>query len=102
MKSRRGIKFDATAKDAIVIRRIAERAVQELGVHKVAGHWHAEYAMSVSACHLNGCPLRLDDLLAADAFNFTHDVLGICRHIDRSTGQMMNQFRPRFAVRAVA
>jgi hypothetical protein len=53
--------------------------------------------MDITACHLNGCKLDLAKLLAADDFNFAHDVLGIRRHIDRETGQLMNCFRPRFA-----
>lgn len=53
--------------------------------------------MDVTACHLNGCPLRLADLLAADEFNFSHDVFGIARHIDRRTGELKDCFLPRFA-----
>lgn len=56
-----------------------------------------EMQMDIIACHANGCPLRLDDLLAADDFNLLHDVLGISRHIDRSTGRLTAIFRPRFA-----
>ncbi len=41
-------------------------------------------------------PLRLADLLAADDFNFAHDVFGIMRHIDRRTGRLDNHFVPRF------
>lgn len=55
--------------------------------------------MDVTACHCNGCPLRLQELLEADDFNFTHDVFGIRRFIDRTTGEMPGaKFHPRFSV----
>jgi hypothetical protein len=53
--------------------------------------------MDLEACHLNGCPLALDELLAAADVDFTHDVLGISSHIDRETGQLTNFFSPRYA-----
>lgn len=42
-------------------------------------------------------PLRLQDLVEADDFNFSHDISGICRHWDRAARVMQNCFRPRFA-----
>ena len=42
-------------------------------------------------------PLRLADLLAADGFNFSHDLAGIQRHINRRTGLLEHLFCPRFA-----
>lgn len=53
--------------------------------------------MDVSATHLNGCPLKLEELLAADDANFGHDVFGIRRFIDRETGKLTGCFCPRFA-----
>lgn len=60
--------------------------------------------MDVSACHLNGCPLDLDALIKADAFNLLHDISGIARHIDRdddspTAGKLLDCFLPRFARR---
>lgn len=56
--------------------------------------------MDLSACHANGNPLRLDDMLATeDDFSFVHDVGGISRNIDRDTGKLMNCFSPRFSRR---
>ena len=52
--------------------------------------------MDISAVHVH-CPLRLADLLAADQFNFSHDMRGILRHINRKTGKLENFFLPRFA-----
>lgn len=52
--------------------------------------------MDITLAH-SVCPLKLDELLAADDFNFIHDVAGIMRHIDRETGQLKNCFYPRFS-----
>ena len=43
-------------------------------------------------------PLRLADLLDADRFNFSHDMRGIQRHLNRQTGKLENFFLPRYAV----
>ena len=53
--------------------------------------------MDLNACHSNGMPLQLAELLAADRFEFAHDILGIRRHIDRSTGKLQDCFVPRYA-----
>jgi hypothetical protein len=53
--------------------------------------------MDITACHLNGNPLRLTDMLKDDDLNFMHDVHGIQRHIDRTTGKLKNGFSPRFS-----
>lgn len=52
--------------------------------------------MDLSAVYVH-CPLRLDNLLAADQFNFAHDLGGIRRHINRKTGKLGDFFLPRFA-----
>ena len=85
------IDFAATPQDTKTIHDITRRAAKLLGVDPVA------VAMDVSACHLNGCPLRLPELLAADNGNFAHDIGGIARHLDRETGELQDDFLPRFA-----
>jgi hypothetical protein len=45
-------------------------------------------------------PLDLDKLLTADDFNFSHDVFGIARHINRRTGEIEDFFVPRCAAPA--
>ena len=55
--------------------------------------------MDLTACHRNGCPLKLAELAAADTPNFIHDVAGIAQHIDRVTGELRDCFVPRYAVR---
>ena len=37
-------------------------------------------------------------LLEADQFDFIHDVAGIHRHMDRSTGKLGDCFSPRFTL----
>lgn len=53
--------------------------------------------MDIIATHANGCPLRLEELLTAERFDFSHDVFGIRRHIDRQTGKLQDCFLPRYA-----
>ncbi|MBL0922423.1 MAG: hypothetical protein IBJ10_09895 [Phycisphaerales bacterium] len=56
-----------------------------------------EAAMDLTACHCNGTPLDLDALLAADDFDFAHDLFGIRENINRKTGELDNCFLPRCA-----
>ena len=77
--------------------KIAERAVakaKEMGVDydKISA------TMDIDACHSNGNPLKLADLLKADNFNFVHDVFGIRQNIDRTTGKLLNCFSPRYSM----
>ena len=58
---------------------------------------HMDAMMDIEACHSNGCPLRLNELLATDDGNFGHDVFGIRRHLDRETGKLGGCFLPRFS-----
>jgi hypothetical protein len=53
--------------------------------------------MDITATHLNGCPLKLKELLEAPEFDFAHDVLGITSHIDRETGKLLHCFLPRYS-----
>jgi hypothetical protein len=41
--------------------------------------------------------LRLNDLLNADNFNFSHDIAGIQNNLNRQTKELENFFLPRFA-----
>jgi hypothetical protein len=51
--------------------------------------------MDISTVHETN-PIRLTELLEADDFNFTHDVFGIQRNLNRSTKKLENCFSPRF------
>ncbi|NUU41409.1 hypothetical protein [Tardiphaga robiniae] len=86
------ISFDVSDDEAAIIRRIALRA------HRAFAYNLLDTQMDITATHRNGNPLRLEDLLKADKFNFAHDVGGVARHLDRDTGKLMNHFHPRFSV----
>ena len=77
--------------DVRVVQQIVRRA-QELrpGVDiEILG-------MDLNAAQIT-TPMNLTALLETDDYQFSHDVFGIHRHINRSTGELEN-FRPRFAV----
>lgn len=88
------IKFNCSRPEAELIIAIAKRAVA------MANSYDLEYKMleadmDITACHCNGNPLDLLKLLEADDFNFAHDVFGIRRHINRTTGKLEDCFVPR-------
>lgn len=90
------ISFNASREEHGFIEAIAKRAV------KTARAWKVNYSrknaeMDLTACHANGCPLDLAKLLAADDFTFSHDVFGIRRCLDRTTGRLVGLFLPRCA-----
>ena len=92
---------NASDQDRILIQRIVARAKtvrSEVVVdyRPLVDIFGLAYALTV--VHLNTCPLDLQRLLEADDFNFLHDILGIQRHIDTSTGELRDFFVPRFAV----
>lgn len=94
--TRHRINWAVTPEELKLIDLIVGRAAK-LAVKYHDPDWdHREMVMDITACHANGNPLRLADLLAADEFNFTHDVFGIRRHIDRTTGELRDCFVPRF------
>jgi len=88
------VSFDCTREESATIIEIVKRARRQLP--EIDG---MDLRMDLAACHANGCPMDFERLLAADDFNFFHDVCGIQRHIDRRTGQLTDFFHPRFASR---
>ena len=89
------VSFDVSRYDREIIHKIGQRAASIADSTPIT-----DYEMDVTAVHANGCPLNLQGLLAADDFNFMHDVFGIGRHIDRETGTLGNCFLPRFSLPA--
>jgi hypothetical protein len=85
------IDFKTTDEDTATIQEIAKRAMELFGMDVMM------VTLDVTACHLNGCPLKLAELLAADNSNFAHDIAGIGGHLDRRTGELRDCFLPRFA-----
>ncbi len=96
MASQISFKIDAADRDLIF--KVADRAAA-LGLDRDD---RFAFVMDLTAANANGCPMDFPALLAADDFNFIHDIAGIARHINRDTGKLMDCFCPRFARREVA
>ena len=52
--------------------------------------------MDIQAAH-EQFKLKLDKLLEADDYNFSHDIVGIQQNINRKTKEIENYFLPRYA-----
>lgn len=90
--------FHTTKTETDIIIKIAKRAekfFQGRGVPKT----RLAIIMDITATHANGCPLRLEELAAADDNNFCHDIAGIHNNLNRTTGELENCFLPRYAKR---
>lgn len=98
------INFKTTKPEAELIGRIVNRYA--MIIKRASGSKieldALETSMDLTACHLNGCPLDLERLLAADEPSFIHDMVGINAHIDRTTGRLMNKFLPRYTLEECA
>jgi len=84
--------FKVSKKELSLVKKIVDRAIAE-GLEDETGKESLQ--MDLVACHANGCPLDLEKLLAAPSPHFGHDVLGIRKFIDRTTGQLKGSFDPR-------
>lgn len=87
--------FSATQAESRIILQIAHRAIASL--YHATNVTPLDIQMDIDACHSNGCKLRLAELLAADDFNFSHDVRGIHNCLDRDTGKLIPPFSPRYS-----
>ena len=93
MKLQEGIDWTVTREESDAITGIVRRAQRE---HP--GLFSPQtLMMDLTACHRNGCPLKLGELASAEGGDFIHDVAGISRHIDRDTGELGDCFLPRYA-----
>jgi hypothetical protein len=90
------VSFKATDAEYALVNKIVSRG-WKLAWLKASYRSRTDMQMDVLATHANGNPLRLEDLLAADDFNFAHDMSGICNCLDRSTGKLTRNFSPRFS-----
>ena len=94
----RGINWNITKNDAEAIARIVARSVELCHSFDVIVN-AMDLSMDITAVHANGCPLDLARFADASVADFTHDVGGIVRFVDRTTGQLNGGFLPRFAQR---
>jgi hypothetical protein len=83
------ISFELQREDARLVALIARRANVQLNMNAL------DVSMDVAACHANGNRLDLKGLLSARDVDFAHDLFGIHRHLDRSTGRLKDFFVPR-------
>ena len=90
------IKWATNKEDTDLVVKIARRAIA-MAEEKNNQYEQITAVMDITDCQNNGAPLKLQELLDADSFNFAHDVFGIRRHIDRHTGHLQNCFLPRYS-----
>jgi hypothetical protein len=95
-KGQHHLSFSTSPADFDIICKIVDPAWRIPWLRKSYAS-RTDLCMDVTAVHANGNPLRLEALLAADDFNFAHDMSGICNCLDRNTGQLMRGFSPRFS-----
>lgn len=91
------VSFEATPDERDLAHRIAQRAAETIGAYASSKPDPLDIEMDLIATHANGCPLDFVKLSNADDFNLLHDVSGIGRHLDRSTGELRDHFWPRCA-----
>ena len=59
---------------------------------------HLTTIMDLELCHKVACPLRLSELWScANDGDLLHDVSGIHQYLDRDTGELTNNFVPRYS-----
>lgn len=90
------ISWEIAPEDLAIVKKIVDRAAALYKREHILRD-KIDIQMDIEACHLNGCPLRLADMLEADDFNFMHDVDGIANCISHDTGRLTKNFLPRFA-----
>lgn len=96
--------FRLSLEEADIVESIVERAVS---IAASAGwtYQRLEARMDIIVCHKYGCRMNLKALMNADDLQFSHDVFGIRRHLNRTTGRLdaihgyKGEFVPRFAAK---
>ena len=88
------VSFNCSRTEARLLSKIAKRAVEKATELNMPIEF-SDMEMDLTACHCNGNPLDLEKLLSAPDGDFGHDVFGIRRHLDRSTGELTQCFVPR-------
>lgn len=91
------LNWDLPETDALLVHSIVSRARQCMLIMGAPAPDTLALTMDVTACHNHGCQLDLVGLSKAGDGDLVHDVIGISRHIDRSSGQLQSCFVPRFS-----
>jgi len=88
--------WEITLEDHDLLMQVADRALRELNQYPDDKR---TLVMDLNACHSNGCALDFAGLLAAPMLDFSHDIYGIRKAINRNTGKLSEDcFMPRFAL----
>lgn len=93
--------FKVSHPDFLILEKIAARA-WKIGWVRVMYENPMAVLIDATAVHANGNPLLLDELLAADDFNFEHDLTVICHRLDRDTGKLAAGYTLRYSQRDAA
>lgn len=95
-KEKTMINFNVNKKDMFLIIEISKKAKTLFDKTKVSCSL-LDINMDITATHTSN-PLKLQELLKADSFNFAHDIFGIYKNLNRRTGNLDNCFLPRYSV----
>lgn len=95
MKKSESTKWKATPEDAKLIGDIATRAWYLL-TNKRRSQDLERIAEDLTACHLNGCPLRLSAMLYGADHDLMQDITLIFKHLDRRTGKLTGTDLPLY------
>lgn len=90
------VSFSVSREDQRLITRCVARAC-DLGLIFNEDESRISLNMDLCAAKAQGCNIDFQKLLGFDSFNFSHDISGIRRHMNRRTGKLMNCFLPRAA-----
>lgn len=92
------VSFDVSAEDEELIDKIVRRIAREADESGIdLPDSILTMMMDLQACHANGCPLRLQEMLDGRSLDLFHDYGGIRKHINRETGKLEGIFWPRYA-----
>lgn len=94
------LSYDCSTSDMQAIQAIAARACELFKDYKIAIVNPVSVAHEVAACHCNGCPLNLVQLLLCSPTDFEHDIGGIFQNLNRRTGGLLNGWWPVNALHA--
>jgi hypothetical protein len=99
MSKRKYIRLTTSPEDYDLIHAIVERAVS-LANRRGMSPSADILEIALIACHMNGCPLNLESLLASPDEDLMKDVWGIQRNINIQTGRIVGDFVPQCAAEA--
>jgi len=93
------ISFNTTKEEAAIIYEIIMRVTKSGQLKRFDP---LNLMMDITATHCNGNKLDLQNLLEAPDLDFFHDIFGIIKNLNRSTGKLDNFFSPRYSAKLQA